>query len=62
MLSHCPNLETASVGLQNSLILQQDGVPVHYAAILCAFIINLHCGLDKLNFLTGLQKHQPDQV
>jgi hypothetical protein len=54
MLSQCMNLEIETVGLKNSLILQQDRVPVQYAAILCACIINFHCGLEKLDFLAGL--------
>jgi len=37
MLSHSLIIETKSVGLQNSLILQKDGQPVEYAAILCAY-------------------------
>ena len=54
VLSHCLILDTESVGLQTSLILQKDGVAVQHAIILCTFTTNLHCGLDKLDFLVCL--------
>jgi hypothetical protein len=41
LLFRCLILELDDVGLLNSVILQQDGAPAHYAADMHAFLNNL---------------------